>query len=278
MPTKRGWRASLIGLGTALALLSASDEIGTVANAAEPTRPVFLYSRYFNAIGETRYLPDGNYKAVLDRLRESWTVKVHSERLTPETLKGVNVVLIANPSDRAVGANPPPHHMSDADIQALTAFVRGGGGVILMENQEDHNLETEHSNRFLARFGMEAVARYTDAKPLLIRTDVPVVGGLRWAYYTGNALRLTPGHEARPRGLIMNDLAQKPVAGKRDEPGPLLAVAELGKGRVAAVTDSGWITDVALDGRGVGGVAIKEQDNWEIFSRLARWVGNVRAH
>ena len=33
----------------------------SVIGAAE-TKPVFLYSRCFNAPGETRYLPDGNYK------------------------------------------------------------------------------------------------------------------------------------------------------------------------------------------------------------------------
>ncbi len=46
-------------------------------------------------------------------------------------------------------------------------------------------------------------------------------------------------------------------------------------GRVAVVTDSGWITDSALNGQGIGNVAIKEQDNWEIFRRLARWAAGL---
>src|SRR5437879_4857957 len=75
--------------------------------AAEPPpkKPVFLYSRYFNALGEARYLPDGGYKAVLTRLRDEFDVRVHSEPLNEQTLAGVNVVLIANPSDQAVGTN-----------------------------------------------------------------------------------------------------------------------------------------------------------------------------
>jgi hypothetical protein len=40
---------------------------------------------------------------------------------------------------------------------------------------------------------------------------------------------------------------------------------------VIVVTDAGWICDWAFNEKGVGGVALKGQDNWEIFHRLARW-------
>src|SRR6185436_16627569 len=98
-----------------------------------------------------------------------------------------------------------------------------------------------------------------------------IVGGLRWAYYTGDLVRLQPDHPAKPRALVTNDLAQKPEKGTRDEAGVLLAIAEPGKGHVAVVTDSGWISNDALSGKGIAGVAIKDHDNWEIFRRLARW-------
>jgi len=84
-------------------------------------------------------------------------------------------------------------------------------------------------------------------------------------------LRLEATHAARPRPLVLNDLTQKPPKGTRDQSGVLLATAALGKGRVVVVTDSGWITDDALSGKGIGGVSITEQDNWEIFLRLANW-------
>jgi hypothetical protein len=41
----------------------------------------------------------------------------------------------------------------------------------------------------------------------------------------------------------------------------LLAIAEPGQGHVVAVTDAGWISNDALSGKGIGGVAIKEQGN-----------------
>src|SRR5205814_703804 len=109
-------------------------------------------SRYFNAEGESRYLPDRDYKGLLERLSTDFTVRVHSEPLTTQTLAGVAVVLIANPSDKAVGENPPPHHFAPADIDTLEGFVRNGGGLIIMENQENHNLEVTDSNKLLTRF------------------------------------------------------------------------------------------------------------------------------
>ena len=157
----------------------------------------------------------------------------------------------------------------------MTEFVRKGGGLILMENQENHNLETEDSNKLLARFGIQATNLYTDAKELALPGATPIIGGLRWGYYTGNLLLLDAAHPARPRALVTNDLSQKPIQGPRDQAGVLMAAAEPGAGRVVVVTDSGWICDWAFNGEGVGGVAIKQQDNWEIFHRLARWVAHL---
>jgi hypothetical protein len=248
---------------------------GGLWSAAPDTQPTLLYSRHYNAQGETRYLPDGTFKDVLGRLRTEFHVQVHSRPLTRETLNGVKLVLIANPSDQAVGTNPPPPHVTAADVQALTEYVKNGGGLVVMGNQENHNLEIADMNRLLAQFGLQYKNLYTDAKQLALRRDIPIIGGLKWAYYTGNLVTVDAAHPAKPRALVLNDLRQKPVKGTRDQEGCLLAIAELGKGRVAVVTDSGWITDSALDGRGIGDVAIKEHDNWEIFRRLARWAAGV---
>ena len=256
-----------------LAALLSFAAIPRLSAAESPTggKPVLLYSRYFNAEGETRYLPDGTFKDVLGRLRQHFEVRVHARALTKETLADVKLVLIANPSDQAVGGHPPPPHFSPADIRTMTRFVEAGGGLIIMGNQENHNLEVEDTNKLLAGFGIQFTNLYTDAKQLILPKQTPVIGGLRWAYYTGNLLRLDSAHAARPRPLVQNDLTQKPLKGTRDQPGALLAIAEPGKGRVAVVTDAGWITDDALSGKGIGGVAITKHDNWEIFLRLATW-------
>ena len=246
--------------------------------AADPTalaKPVFLYSRYFNAEGETRYLPDGTYQDVLRRLQRQFEVRVNREPPTDASLAGVKVVLIANPSDQAVGSNPAPHHFSATEIAALTRHVRNGGGLIIMGNQENHNLEVEDTNKLLAGFGLRFTNLYTDIKRLALPRSTPVIGGLSWAYYTGNLVELTSNHPARPRALVMNDLSQKPLNGLRDQPVALLAVAEPGKGRVIAVTDAGWITNDVLADKGIGGVVITNHDNWEIFRRLTCWAAGL---
>jgi len=238
-------------------------------------RPVLLYSRFYNAAGENRYLPDGAYKQVIQRLRQDFDVRVNNKPPTREALAPVKLLLIVNPSDKAVSNNPAPPHVSAADIRVLTDFVRNGGGLIVSGNQENHNLEVDDMNRLLAQFGIQATNLYTDAKKLVLPADTPVIGGLRWGYYTGNLLRVDSSHSAKPRALVLNDLNQRPEKGTRDQAGCLLATAEPGKGRVIVVTDSGWLADWAFAEEGVGGVAIKGQDNWEIFRRLTRWAARI---
>ena len=53
--------------------------------------------------------------------------------------------------------------------------------------------------------------------------------------------------------------------------GVLLAGAQYGRGRLVAVTDSGWIINSVLDGKGLGGVVIQNDDNLEMMKRLCRW-------
>ncbi|MBI5800472.1 MAG: hypothetical protein HZA92_07055 [Verrucomicrobia bacterium] len=234
-------------------------------------KPVLLYSRYFNAAGETRYLADGTFKEILTKLRGEFEVRVSSDPLTAKNLAGVNAVLIANPSDKAVGQSPPPPHVSGPDVATLGKFVEQGGGLIVLGNQENHNLEFTDLNKLLVRFGLQFVEKFTDMKKITVPKDSPIIGGLTWGYYTGNQIVIQSGHAAKPRSLIRNDVSIKPLNGPRNEPGCLLATAEPGKGRVILATDAGWLTDDALSGKGIAGISIKDQDNWEIMRRLTHW-------
>ncbi len=257
-------------------LLLAFTFIGDVGAAAAeaPGKPVLLYSRYFNAKGEDRYSAETTFRDVVAKLRETFDVRINDEPLNAQTLKGVAVVLIANPSDKAAPNNPPPHHVTAQDVQNLAQFVNAGGGLIAMGNQENHNLDTNDFNQLLRVFGMHYENRYTDAKRLVIPKGVPLIGGLTWAYYTGNQVVVEPNHPAKARALIENDLSQMTEHGPRDEKGTLLAVAEPGKGHVIVVTDCGWLTNDALSGKGIGQDAIKEHDNVEILQRLTKWAAS----
>lgn len=256
-------------LCVAVLLLAPSSKSFAAETGA--TKPVFLYTRYFNAPGENRYLPDGNYKDVMMRLRTEFKVRANAEPLTRKSLADENVLLIANPSDKASGTNPPPHHISAADAKTIARFVAQGGGLIIMANQEGHNVEIDDVNKLLARFGLQFTNLYTDVKSLLLPKETPVIGGLRWGYYTGNLVLIETNHAAKPRSLINNDITQKPLNGPRNKAGSLLAVAEPGRGHVVVVTDCGWLTNDVLAGEGIGGTVVNHDDNWEIFRRLALW-------
>src|SRR5947208_15243290 len=104
----------LCALGAVLAVLNPAE-------AADGKKPVLLYSRYFNAAGETRYLPDGTYKDVLTRLRAEFDVDVHGQPLNARTLAGVKLLLIANTGDKAVGDDTPQPRVPPADTRATAA-------------------------------------------------------------------------------------------------------------------------------------------------------------
>ena len=127
-------------------------------------------------------------------------------------------------------------------------------------------------NRLLKQFGMQFTNVFTDAKKIVLPAKTPVIGGLRWAYYTGNQIQLDEKSPARPFAFVLNDLNQKPEKGSRDAAGTLMAASTPGKGKVLLTTDAGWLCDWAFHDIGVGGVALKGEDNWEIFHRLALWL------
>src|SRR5437899_2920734 len=84
--------------------------LGISIMGAADKKPVLLYTRYFNAEGENRYSPDTTYKDILEKLRAHFDVRVDAKALTERSLAGVNVILIANPSDKPVEGYPAPHH------------------------------------------------------------------------------------------------------------------------------------------------------------------------
>ncbi len=264
-----------MGCWIAAAVSVVLSTTGLRAAEAAAKKPVLLYSRCFNAVGEARYLPDGTFKDVLHRLEKDFEVRVGAAPLNRDTLKDVAVVLVANPNDVAVGTNPPPRHVVAVDVLEIRRYVNEGGGFIVMGNQENHNVELPHMNSLLGTFGLAFANNYTDVKRLVVPKDAPIIGGLAWAYYSGSQVLLVTNSPAKPRAVVVNDLSQKLLGGKRDTAGVLLAVSEPGKGRAVAVTDSGWISNDALSGKGIGGVGIQEQDNYEIFRRLARWAAHL---
>ena len=262
-------------------LLAAFLTLGLVGSGARAetqpvTKPVLLYSLRYQAPGENRYPPQGSYKPILDHLTNSFEVRITTNAPSLKSLRDVAVVLIANPNEKAVGTNPPPILLERPELLEWASYLQDGGGLILLGNQEGHNLETVHFNLLLARFGLTVTNHYHDAKEIAVPVSTPVIGGLRWAYYTGNEVLLTPNHPAHPRAWVTNDVNTPTTTGRRNDPGILLAVAEPLKGRVVIATDAGWLSRNALENIGIGGVVLSNHQNAELFERLALWAAHRR--
>lgn len=241
------------------------------AESSPAKKPVFLYSLYYQAPGENRYPPNGSYQELLENLRATFEVRISDSRPTDQLLRGVSVVLLANPNEHAVGTNPPPPHLQRAEAQTLARFVERGGGLIALGNQEGHNLEVTDFNQLFGRFGLQFTNHYHDAKRITIDANAAPIGGLHWAYYTGNEIQINPQHRAHPRALVTNQPEQPTETHQRNDPGILLAVATPGRGHVVLATDAGWLTHNAFANLGIGGVIIRDHDNREIFRRLSLW-------
>jgi hypothetical protein len=231
---------------------------------------------HYQATGENRYAPEGTYRDILEILRRDFDVRVSEVEPTAQSLHGVNVVLIANPNDQAFGTNPPPKHVAAHHVATFRNFIQRGGGLIVLGNQDNHNLETKDLNRLLGEFGMRFEANYTDFKRFTFGPDVPALAGLRWAYYVGNQIQLDPKHPSHPTAWVTNDPGVPLLKGQRNAPGVLLAGAQLGRGRVLVGTDGGWLTANALNGVGIGGYYITDHDNPEIIRRMIDWTAHRR--
>ena len=244
---------------------------------ATSTRPVLLYSMAFTAEGEKQYEPNGPYREVLARLTQDFEVRYSDQPLSWKVLGGAKVVLISNPSDKGVGGREP-HHVDRADVNLLANYVQGGGGLVFLSNQSGapHNCEKENANKLLEQFGIRNSEYFIGVKRIVIPADVPIIGGLTWGFYYGSPLMVDESHFAHPRVLVWNDpnLPAQPKKGPDGVRGPLLAVAEVGKGRVVVASDTGWIAEWALLEQEPFGT-VRGQDNWEICRRLTRWAAGL---
>src|ERR1017187_8162268 len=101
---------------------------------------------------------DASYNRAAAALSErDFAVRANADHsLTVQTLAGCDVLVLAHPSDpkweRTTGTDSP--RLSAAELDAIEAFVAGGGGlVVLGETEQDkygNNL-----NELLARFGLQ---------------------------------------------------------------------------------------------------------------------------
>jgi unsaturated rhamnogalacturonyl hydrolase len=174
---------------------------------------------------------------------------------TPDTLAKAQVYIIASPDIPA--KNPNPHYMDKASGDAIEAWVKAGGVVLLFSNDRD-NTEFEHYNTLSDRFGIHF-------NPVLSHHVIE-------PDHSSGEVIIPPGTGIFGDGFkaYMKDTSTITVSGPAkalvtDHGDVMIAIAHVGKGAVLAIVDP-WFYNEYADGR-----KMREYDGFEAADDVAGW-------
>jgi unsaturated rhamnogalacturonyl hydrolase len=199
-----------------------------------------------NAAGQTelfhyKWDDDSNSGfAFFGRAFQRYGVNLATETTAPTMadLSRAQIYVIASP-DIPV-RNPTPHYMDKASGDAIQAWVKAGGVLILMENDVT-NSEFDHFNTMSERFGIHfnpVIRNKVDADKWEMGTVMIPAG---------------TGVFEHPHKAYLKEICTIKVSGPAkavltDQGDVLMAVAKYGKGTVLAVTDP-WVYNEYVDRR-----------------------------
>jgi unsaturated rhamnogalacturonyl hydrolase len=174
------------------------------------------------------------------RAFQRYGVKLATLKTAPTVaaLKKAQVYILVSPDIPA--KNPNPHYMDKASADAIEAWVKAGGVLILMQNDKT-NSEFDHFNTMSERFGMHfnAVLRNT-------------VENNNWPQGTVMIPKETGifeyPHKAYLKEISTITLSAPAKSILTDKGDVLMAVSKVGKGIVYAVVDP-WIYNEYVDRR-----------------------------
>jgi unsaturated rhamnogalacturonyl hydrolase len=173
-------------------------------------------------------------------------------------LKGVSVYVIPSPDIPLL--NPNPHYMDKESADAIEAWVKSGGVLMLMENDSDHS-EFAHFNILSERFGIHynAVDRNQEIGSDYSTTMVQIPAG------TGGIFHESYKALEKEICTITVSGAAKPVL--VDKGDVVMAVSHTGKGLVYANTDP-WVYNEYTDGR----KSPLGEQNFAAGQELVHWI------
>jgi hypothetical protein len=199
---------------------------------------------------------------------EAWT----SAPLDGVALAGADVLVIAHPSEarweKVVPGGSPV--FTDSELDAIEAFVRRGGGLVLLGETEQEKYGS-NLNALAARFGVtisnETVSDYENHlkdTPHWVLADLDARRGAvdllarvqQACFYRAATLRTGDGAQVLARAL---DTSSAPGA-------PLAAAVTHGLGRVVVLADSDLFGDDCLDAL----------DHRELWLNIVHWVAAAR--
>ena len=215
---------------------------------------------------------DSSYELAAQALRaRDLAVVAHDAGpLDADALRGADVLVLAHPSDprweRTVPGGSPL--LSDSELDAIEAFVRDGGGLVVL-GEEEQDKYGSNLNALTARFGIEiandALSDYEhhDGAPHWVLADLAAGGDgvdllarvASVCFYRAGRLELANGARALARSSAT---ASVPAA-------TLLAAAEHGDGRVVVAADSDLFGDDCLGAH----------DHESLWCNLVQWAAGA---
>ena len=259
------------GIGAYLLAGSEMQQADTEALARGANGKTVLLDAWFNsqtrknAAGQTELFhykwdddSNGGF-SFFGRAFRSYGAKLAEEKTAPTAadLKRAQIYILVSPDIPA--KNPNPHSMDQASGDAIEAWVKAGGVLLLMENDKT-NSEFEHFNTLSERFGIHFNPVLRNAVVnndwSMGRVDIPATTGV-----------FQQAHVAYLKEISTITVSGRAKSVLSDKGDVLMAVAKVGKGVVFAVTDP-WLYNEYIDHRNK---LPQEFDTYAAAKDLARW-------
>lgn len=175
---------------------------------------------------------------------------------TADNLKKASVYIIVDPDIPT--ENPHPNYIEQADITAITNWVKAGGTLILMGN-DSINAEFKHLNQLAAHFGIQfnedcenkVIGKQFEMGMIRVNAGNPVFKRARQVYIK----ELSTLNVQAPAQVVLTHKGKN-----------IVAVSKLGKGKVFAVGDP-WVYNEYTDGRRLPA----DYQNFEVAQDIAEW-------
>jgi hypothetical protein len=144
---------------TALIAITSSFSVGMLLAQAPSARRVMLDEAHHNIMATA----SGGYRPLVSLLTEAdFTVTPNPLPFSPERLTTTDVVVVANPNgadERAPVDRRAASAFTEAEIDAVEQWVRGGGGLLLVT---DHYPTGVAARPLAQRFGVKLSGGWTD--------------------------------------------------------------------------------------------------------------------
>lgn len=203
--------------------------------------------------------------SVLGRMFAQYGMKLGMLDHAPKAsdLRDVSIYVIVSPDNLKL--NPKAHFMDPASAGVIEAWVKAGGVLVLMEN-DDQRADQVHLDLLTDRFGIHynPALKNEELNGSYANTIVPIPAG-------------TGGIFDQPFKALMKEVCTMTVSapaktiltgkGTDAEGDPIMAVAPIGRGVVYANVDP-WVYNEYTDGR----KSPMDEQNFAAGEELVRWL------